>query len=30
MTAGWNYGTDKYSPFFNATITTANQWPAPS
>ena len=23
MTAGWNYGTDKYSPFFKATITTA-------
>jgi hypothetical protein len=25
VTAGWNYGTDKYSPFFKATITTANQ-----
>jgi hypothetical protein len=25
LTAGWNYGTDKYSPFFKATITTANQ-----
>jgi hypothetical protein len=24
LTAGWNYGTDKYSPFFKATITTAN------
>jgi hypothetical protein len=24
VTAGWNYGTDKYSPFFKATITTAN------
>jgi hypothetical protein len=23
VTAGWNYGTDRYSPFFNATITTA-------
>lgn len=23
VTAGWNYGTDKYSPFFKATITTA-------
>jgi hypothetical protein len=21
--AGWNYGSDKYSPFFKATITTA-------
>jgi hypothetical protein len=25
VTAGWNYGTDNYSPFFRATITTANQ-----
>ena len=24
LTAGWNYGTDKYSPFFKATITTAS------
>jgi hypothetical protein len=23
VTAGWNYGTDRYSPFFKATITTA-------
>ena len=23
VTAGWNYGTDGYSPFFKATITTA-------
>lgn len=23
LTAGWGYGTDKYVPFFNATITTA-------
>ena len=23
VTAGWSYGTDKYSPFFKATITTA-------
>jgi hypothetical protein len=23
LTAGWNYGTDSYSPFFKATITTA-------
>ncbi len=23
VTAGWNYGTDKYSPFFKATMTTA-------
>ncbi|MGN6168056.1 MAG: DUF6544 family protein [Solirubrobacteraceae bacterium] len=22
VTAGWNYGTEKYNPFFNATITT--------
>jgi hypothetical protein len=25
LTAGWNYGTDKYSPFFKATIATATQ-----
>ena len=25
VTAGWNYRTDRYSPFFKATITTANQ-----
>jgi hypothetical protein len=25
VTVGWNYGTDKYTPFFKATITTANQ-----
>ncbi len=24
VTAGWNYGTDRYSPFFKATITTAS------
>lgn len=24
VTAGWNYGTDKYSPFFKATITSAS------
>ena len=24
VTAGWNYGTDNYSPFFKATITTAS------
>jgi hypothetical protein len=24
VTAGWNYGTDHYSPFFRATITTAS------
>jgi hypothetical protein len=23
VTAGWNYGTDRYSPFFKATITSA-------
>jgi hypothetical protein len=23
LAAGWGYGTDKYVPFFNATITTA-------
>jgi hypothetical protein len=23
VTAGWNYGTDRYSPFFKATIKTA-------
>lgn len=23
VTAGWNYGTERYSPFFKATITTA-------
>jgi len=23
VTAGWNYGTDRYSPFFKATITAA-------
>ena len=23
LTAGWRYGTDEYSPFFKATITTA-------
>jgi hypothetical protein len=23
VTAGWNYGTDTYSPFFKATIATA-------
>jgi hypothetical protein len=25
VNAGWNYATSKYSPFFRATITTANQ-----
>ena len=24
VSAGWNYGTDHYSPFFKATVTTAN------
>jgi hypothetical protein len=24
LTAGWNYGTDRYSPFFRATITMAS------
>ena len=24
VSAGWNYGTDHYSPFFKATITTAS------
>ena len=24
VAAGWNYGTDHYSPFFKATITTAS------
>jgi len=24
VSAGWNYGTGHYSPFFKATITTAS------
>jgi hypothetical protein len=24
VTAGWNYGTERYNSFFKATITTAN------